>query len=138
MKSGKESILKKAAAAFIVIMAIISAAGAWAYEPQSHNAGGVRVDVVPLQLRPGQQARFEIRMNTHSVELKFDIVAVSILKDDQGREYRATVWNGSPPEGHHRSGVLEFPALPDDAKSAALYLKDIANVAERVYEWTIE
>lgn len=139
MNNIKRSISIKLVGTLIVFAAIGLAGGAWAsYDHQSNNANSVRVDVIPIQLRSGKQAKFEIRMNTHSVPLEYDLVAVSLLKDDQGREYRASVWNGSPAGGHHRSGVLEFPAIDKGAKSITLYIKDIANVPERTFQWKLE
>jgi hypothetical protein len=139
MNNVKRSISIKQVGALIVFIAFGLAGGAWAsYDHQSNNANSVRVDVVPVQLNSGKQAKCEIRMNTHSVPLDYDMAAVSLLKDDQGREYRASVWNGSPAVGHHRSGVLEFPAIGKDAKSITLYIKNIAGVPERTFEWKLE
>jgi len=67
-----------------------------------------------------------------------DLVAVCTLKDSSGREYRPTSWDGSPPGGHHRSGVLEFPELGDAAQSITLVIREVANVPERVFNWSIE
>lgn len=139
MNNVKRSISIKLLGALIVFTAIGLAAGAWAsYEHQSNSANSVNVDVVPIQLSSGKQATFEIRLNTHSVPLDYDLVALSLLKDDQRREYRASVWNGSPAGGHHRSGVLEFPAIAKNAKSVTLYLKNIADVPERIFDWELE
>lgn len=135
----KQSISIKLIGAIFIFTAIGLSAGAWAsYEHQSSSANSVHVDVVPTQLSPGEQATFEIRMNTHSVPLNYDLVAVSLLKDDQGHEYRATAWKGSPAGGHHRSGVLEFPAIVKGAKSITLYIKNIADVPERTFAWKLE
>ena len=76
-------------------------------------------------------------MSTHSVELNYDIVKLSTLKDGMGREYQALKWNGDPPVGHHRSGVLEFPAIAKGTKSITLYIKNIAGVPERIFEWKL-
>jgi hypothetical protein len=111
---------------------------ALAYQAQSNSQNKVRVDVRPVQLIPGKPAKFEIRLNTHSGNLSQDLVAVCTLKDDSGREYRPTGWDGSPPGGHHRRGVLEFPALGDAAKSITLVIREVANVPERVFNWSIE
>ena len=139
MNNVKRSISTKIVGVLIVFTVIGLAGGAWAsYEHQSNNANSVRVDVVPVQLSSEKPAKFEIRINTHSVPLDYDMVAVSLLKDDQGSEYRASTWNGSPAGGHHRSGVLEFPAIGKDAKSIILYIKDIADVPERTFEWKLE
>ena len=119
-----------------MLMGLVIEAGA--YERKSSDENSVRIEIIPEQLAPGKQAKFNIKMNTHSVELNQDMVAVFILKDDKGYEYRPIRWNGSPPGGHHRSGVLEFPAIGKGAKSVALHVKDIANVPERIFEWKIE
>jgi hypothetical protein len=81
---------------------------------RSNRENRVRVDVKPVQLTPGQPVNFEVRMNTHSVGLNQDLLTVSTLTDDQGNEYQPTNWEESPPGGHHRTGVLEFPALEGD------------------------
>ena len=87
MNNVKGSIFKLVSA-LIVFTAIGMAGSVWAYEHQSNSANSVHVDVVPIQLTSGKLAKFEIRMNTHSVQLNYDMTAASLLKDDQGREYR--------------------------------------------------
>jgi len=119
---------------FLVNLAI----DASAYKAQSDNQNGVRVDVRPVQLLPGKPPKFEIRMNTHSGDLSQDLVAVCTLKDGSGREYRPLNWNGSPPGGHHRSGVLEFPELGDATQSITLVIREVADVPQRVFNWSIE
>jgi hypothetical protein len=138
MNNVKGSILRLIGA--LILFTTIGLVGtAWAsYKHQSNSANSVNVDVVPIQLSPGKPATFEIRMNTHMVPLEYDLIAVSLLKDDQGHEYRATAWKGTPAGGHHRSGVLEFPAIAKGAKSIALYIKNIADVPERTFEWKLQ
>jgi len=122
----------------IVAVAVGLAVDAGAYEMRSNRQNRVRVDVKPVQLVPGQPARFEVRMNTHSETLGEDMVAVSSLKDNAGRVYPATVWQGSEPGGHHRKGVLEFPELEDSTESITLIIRKIADVPERIFEWSVE
>ena len=75
------------------IAALVTAAAAMglavdasAYETRSNRENQVRVDVKPVQLAPGQPARFEVRMNSRSETLGEDLVAVSSVKDSAGRE----------------------------------------------------
>ena len=126
------------AALVIVAVAAGLAVDAGAYEMRSNRENRVRVDVKPVQLTPGQPARFEVRMNTHSETLGEDMVAVSSLKDNAGRVYQATAWQGSGPGGHHRKGVLEFPKLEDNTDSITLIIKGIANIPERIFMWPVE
>ena len=122
----------------IMLFFVTLTADASAYETKSNKKNSVRVDVRPVQLLPGKPAKFEIRMNTHSGDLSQDLIAVCSLKDSSGREYRPTNWNGSPPGGHHRSGVLEFSELAEGAESITLVIREVANVPERVFNWSVE
>ncbi len=122
----------------MVLFLVNLAVDAAAYKAKSNKQNRVRVDVRPVQLLPGKPAKFEIRMNTHSGDLSQDLVAACTLKDNSGREYHPTSWDGSPPGGHHRSGVLEFSELGEGAESITLIIREVANVPERVFNWSIE
>jgi hypothetical protein len=126
----------------VVLIALLVVAGwlsnANAYESITSRANNVTVDVVPVQLASGKPAKFEVRMNTHSVPLEQDLVVVSTLKDDLGGNYKPVKWEGSPPGGHHRRGVLEFPVLKGSPKSVKLVIREVAGVPERIFEWKIE
>ena len=126
------------AALVLVTVAVGLTADAGAYEMRSNGDNRVRVDVKPVQLAPGQPARFEVRMNSHSETLGEDMVAVSSLKDSSGQVYQASAWQGSEPGGHHRKGVLEFPALENNSESITLTIRRVANVPERTFEWSVE
>jgi len=125
-------------AVVIAIVGIAIALEANAYERISNRENRARVDVVPIQLEFGKSAKFEIRMNTHSGDLSQDLVFVSTLKDDNGREYHPVEWEGAPPGGHHRTGVLEFPTLNENTKSVTLVIRDVANVPERIFKWDLK
>ena len=125
-----------AVATLVIIMGL--ALEASAYESKSNRKNSVRVDVKPVQIAPDRSVKFEVRMSTHSVELDQDIVALSTLKDNNGHKYRPVGWNGSPPGGHHRKGVLEFPVLEGRFNAVTLVIRDIANVPERIFKWDVE
>lgn len=120
----------------VFILNLTSVAGA--YEVQSNRQNSVRVDVQPVQLKPGQPVKFEIRLNTHSEDLGQDLIAVSALEDNNGRKYRPIDWDGSPPGGHHRQGVLAFPALDGTPASITLVIRDIAAIPARIFKWSLE
>ena len=113
-------ILRNSIIGILAVIGLFLAVSGWspnalAYKAISDNRNRVRVDVKPVQLAPGGSVKFEVRMNTHSVGLSQDLLTVCTLTDDQGNEYRPTNWDGSPPGGHHRTGVLEFPDLGQSA-----------------------
>lgn len=126
------------AALVIGVVSVGLMVDAGAYETRSNRENQVRVDVKPVQLAPGQPARFEVRMNSHSETLGEDMVAVSSVKDSAGRIYQATAWQGSEPGGHHRTGVLEFPKLENNTESITLIIRKVAKVPERTFEWSVE
>jgi hypothetical protein len=126
------------AALVIGVVSVGLMVDAGAYETRSNRENSVRVDVKPVQLVPGQSARFEVRMNSHSETLGEDMVAVSSVKDSAGRIYQATAWQGSEPGGHHRTGVLEFPKLENNTESITLIIRKVAKVPKRTFEWSVE
>jgi hypothetical protein len=137
MKMDRTYVFFGLSAMVIIAVAVGLAVEAGAYEMRSNRENRVRVDVKPVQLVAGQPARFEVRMNTHSETLGEDMVAVSSLKDNAGRVYQASTWQGSEPGGHHRKGVLEFPALEVNTDSITLIIRKVANVPERTFEWSV-
>ena len=75
--------------------------------------------------------------DTHSEELSEDLVAVSELLDDQGKAYKPTSWDGSPPGGHHRNGVLKFNPISPKPRSLELKIKNVGGVVERSFKWDL-
>ena len=138
MKTTRRLLLPSglAVVTLIIVMGLTFTAGA--YERKSSSENKVRVVVSPVQLASGRTAKFEVRITTHSVELSQNMVAVSTLKDDRGHKYRPLGWDGSPPGGHHRSGVLEFPTIKGNPNTVTLFIRDIAGVAQRIFEWKLE
>jgi hypothetical protein len=126
----------------IIIMAVF---GVWisfysnavAFDIQTNDENSVRVDVKPVALITGKPAVFEIRLNTHSVNLSYNMTEISTLQDSEGRIYKAIEWKGSPLGGHHRRGMIEFPKLEGTPQSVKLVIRGIAGVSERSFEWKI-
>src|SRR3990167_6262240 len=73
-----------------------------------NEGGNVTVTVKPEILEIGKDPSFYIEFNTHSVELNFDVVKQTYLLDEKGYQITDAGWKGSPPEGHHRNGILVF------------------------------
>ncbi len=138
MKARRSKTVILVAVAALLAAAVAAPANASDYERQTSNENGVRVDVVPREVEKGKTARFEIRLNTHSVALSQDLKTVSVLETDSGSVLRPEQWEGSGPGGHHRRGVLYFSALPSDTGEVTLTIKDIAGVPERTFRWKVE
>lgn len=90
---------------------------------------------VEFQVTPLSPSGFQIAMDTHSVDLDFELIEISILHDNLGDEYKPIKWEGSAPGGHHRSGILKFPAINKNTKSIKLVIND---GIEREFNWNLE
>ena len=104
--------------------------------------GAVEFVVTPLNLTaPNATLDFDVSMNTHSIDLGWDLAALSTLRTDAGVEVAGQTWPvGS---GHHYDGTLSFPAttadgraLLDGAATLTLTIRD-TDVAERVFTWEL-
>lgn len=109
---------------------------------QTSDGGGVTVQVT--WDGPASGPVFRVAMNTHSVDLdQYDLRTLAVLRTDQGTEVRPSGWD-APKGGHHREGVLTFPAqgpngkavLGQDARAITLIVRGIAGVPERAFRWT--
>jgi len=100
---------------------------------KTDSRGEVTVEATPKNIQEGI-FEFEIVMDTHSVALDQDMVAVSKLIDDRGIEYRPILWKGDGPGGHHRSGILRFEGIVPNPKSIKLTINSIGGV-ERIFSF---
>lgn len=105
--------------------------------------GAVVFEVTPLNLgTPADTLEFDVAMNTHSVDLSMDLVALSTLSTDEGVTVSASKWD-SIPGGHHVSGTLIFPSAQDGKsilEGASKLTLTIVNVdaPSRVFEWELK
>lgn len=109
---------------------------------RSDSQASVEFVVTPLNLSaPGETLDFDLSMNTHSVDLSWDLAAQSVLSTDTGLEVKGASWPVG--NGHHYEGTLSFPSktadgklLLDGAKKLTLTIRDAAT-PERVFEWEL-
>lgn len=79
--------------------------------------------------------RIAVTLDTHSVELEMDLAALARLRFSDGAVVRPVRYEGDPPGGHHRSGVLVFPAAAASPGRFELTLRSIGNSEERIFVW---
>lgn len=104
---------------------------------QTNDAAGVRVVVTPKSIDPGAAWEFEMTMDTHTQPLTEDLVRASVLVVGDGRRIMPTAWEGDAPGGHHRKGVLKFPAPADAMKTFELQI-DAVGGAPRTFRWDLK
>ena len=119
---------------------LLFAAGAIAQQATQKSAlGGVTVAVTPVAFAPAQKVwSFRVVYDTHTQELSDDVVAGAVLADDKGRAVKPLAWEGPGPGGHHRSGVLKFPALEPFPQSIELRLARPGEAAPRVFRFPLK
>lgn len=110
--------------------------------PRTDSQGSVEFVVTPLNLsQRGETLDFDVAMNTHSVNLSWNLAAQSKLTTDTGMEVKGQGWPVGG--GHHDSGTLSFPAKGVDgtpllagAKKLTLTIQN-AGAPERTFVWDL-
>ena len=104
--------------------------------------GEVTLKVTPLNLdNPGDILKFEVILDTHTVELDMDLAALATLTTDTGLTIQPTLWD-APKGGHHAEGTLAFPAtlngksILEGVKQLTLTISDIDN-ATSTFTWDL-
>jgi len=94
--------------------------------------------IKPIDLGSGASTLdFDVSMNTHSVELNFDLKQLAVLKTDTSAGVKPSAYQvGS---GHHVESKLSFPADKiGGARMLTLILKNVSGVAERTFTWNLQ
>lgn len=108
-----------------------------ALSAQTSRDGGVTVTVTPKDLAAdAPRWRFEIVFDTHSVDLRHDLIKSAALIDAAGRRHAPLAWDGDPPGGHHRKGVLSFRPL-GSVDEIRLQIRDVGT-PERDFRWSLK
>lgn len=109
-----------------------------AMESRIDEQASVTVTITPMNISPqSKEWKFDVVMDTHSVELDQGMIKIAILVDDQGKEYKPLRWEGAEAGGHHREGVLIFNQIIPNPKSVELKISGIGNVV-RIFKWDVK
>lgn len=107
-----------------------------ALPPRSDDAGAVRVVVKPKAVAPGAPWSFDVTMDTHVKPLDSDPAKSAVLIVGE-RRYAPVSWQGDAAGGHHRKGVLSFPAPDGPVSVFTLEIAGVGGVATRTFGWRI-
>lgn len=91
-------------------------------ESITQKAGEIEVTVTPIQT--GKSVNFEIQLETHSVELTYEMEKITTLKTKTGL-VKPVRWEGDLPGGHHRKGALVFPDISGKPEDFVLIIENI-------------
>lgn len=123
--------------ALVTGLLIASGANAASALPaQSSTAAGVTVKATPRAL-PGGAWEFEIVFDTHTQELKDDLAKSASLVAG-GKTLAPAAWQGDPPGGHHREGVLKFNAVDPRPQEIELRIIRPGEPKPRSFRWQLK
>ena len=114
-----------------------AAAAAGALPAQSSAAGGVTVKATPRMLA-GPVWEFELVFDTHTQDLNDDPVKSASLRAAGVAGAVPLAWQGDPPGGHHRKGVLRFKAPTPVPAAIELRLQRAGEPSPRVFRWQVK
>lgn len=106
--------------------------------PQISNERGIKVTAT-LQAIPADAKTwtFEVTLETHTQPLNDDLARSAILIAD-GVRYLPLAWDGAPPGGHHRKGVLRFKAVSPQSRSMELRIRLAGDKSPRSFKWSLK
>jgi hypothetical protein len=90
-------------------------------------------------LAPGAKVwEFDIAMDTYTKPLIENLAQAAVLMDDAGRRcYTPRSWQGDPPGGHHRKGILQFTGPAERPATVELQIVGIGSPATRTFRWEL-
>ncbi len=108
-------------------------------EAKTNEEGPVKVKVTPSDVSKNLQVwKFNIILDTHSVELDYDLTKVATLVDEHGKEYKPISWEGPGPGGHHIDGNLIFNPITPFPKEFEIRILSVGDVAKRSFIWELK
>lgn len=129
-------MMKTLLAGAITVASVAAGAAPPALAPVTANAAAVTVKVTPRVLE-GSAWDFDVVLDTHSQELKDDLLKSAVLVAADGSEVAPLEWKGAAPGGHHRAGVLRFKALAPTRATVVLRIARPGEASPRVFQWKL-
>ena len=123
-----------------IVVTVFAASGvtaAPALPTQTSSQSGVTVKITPRTLAAGTW-EFEVVFDTHSQELTDDLEKTAVLVSDARASHSPVKWQGDPPGGHHRKGVLEFKPVSPMPAAIELQIKRNGETAPRLFRWKLK
>jgi hypothetical protein len=138
-QAGAMNTLKVTVVCGLLAAAVAFPATAAELATQKTSDHGVTVAVTPRNLA-GDAASwdFMIVLDTHSADLNDDLVKSALLLDGAGGQQAPIAWDGAPPGGHHREGVLRFKSLSPQPQTIELRITRPGESAPRSFRWQLK
>lgn len=126
------------AAAIALPYASNTVAAEISYAPQISDKGNIKITVAPQNIPKAETNwDFEVTMESHTQALNDDLTKSAVLIADE-KQYLPTAWDGAPPGGHHRKGLLRFKAIAPMHASMKLQIRLAGDAVPRSFEWVLK
>lgn len=106
----------------------------------TQTSDGGQVTVVASWAGPSAGAVFDVKLDTHSVDLDALDLTDATLSNERGETLTASPW-AAPKGGHHREGTLTFDggaaAFFAGAKWIELVITGVGDLPERTLRWEV-
>lgn len=107
---------------------------------QTQTSAGGQVTVVVAWAGLSAGAVFDVKLDTHSIDLDAIDLADAVLRNDRGESLTARPW-AAPKGGHHREGSLSFDgdasAFFAGTKWIELVIRGVGDQPERTLRWEV-
>jgi hypothetical protein len=131
--------LKSTVAAYLVVVVAALPAVAAELAAQKSSDRGVTVVVTPMELSAEAKTwDFKIVLDTHSADLNDDLMKSALLLDGAGGQHVPIAWDGAPPGGHHREGVLRFKPVTPRPAAIELRITRPGEPSPRSFRWQLK
>ena len=111
--------------------------GSQALAEQTRQANAVMIVVTPLNVSPSTSVwQFKTVLDTHVDDLNQDIAANVVLIGND-KQQQPLGWQGDPPGGHHREGILEFQSMTPRPRSIELRINGIGGETGTTFQWDL-
>ncbi|MBI3479701.1 MAG: hypothetical protein HY016_05000 [Nitrosomonadales bacterium] len=108
------------------------------YAPQVSDELGIKVTATLQKILQGAKTwDVEVSLETHTHALSEMLENSAVLIAD-GKQYQPLGWEGSPPGGHHRKGLLRFAAVTPRPASVELQIRLVGDPTPRSFKWKLK
>lgn len=131
------NVIFRTFALLAVFLFQIGVTAAQSLPSQTSSQSGVTIKVTPKNLT-GSVWEFDVVFDTHTQELKDDLLKSAVLVDASGAQTSPIGWKGDPPAGHHRKGILRFNPVTPPSAAIELRIVRSGESAPRSFRWTLK
>lgn len=108
------------------------------YAPQISDQQSIKITVAPKNFpKAAKNWDFEVTVESHTQDLSDDLTKSAMLIAD-AKQYLPSVWEGAPPGGHHRKGLLRFRAIVPQPRSVELQIRLARDASPRSFRWQLK